>query len=265
MQTPAAHTQAVTNHPAPVAVHGAAGRMGRRLTALALQDSRLRLCAALVRPDDPLIGQPSLPGDDRAPRYAALSTPELRGAAVLIDFSSPQGAAHAAAVALQARLPLLVGTTGLSLEQRAAVERAAAAAPVIIAPNTSLGVAVTAHAAALVARLLGQDFRASIVEAHHSHKKDAPSGTALRMARAARDAGASLPDDQILSIRAGDIVGEHTLRFAGPGEEITITHRATSRDLFARGALRAALWLAQPGTPPGLYTIEHALGLSSSA
>lgn len=257
------HALAPSLAPAAVAVHGAAGRMGRRLVALALQDTRLQLCAALIRPDDPLVGQPSIPGDDRAPRYAALSLEALAGAAVLIDFSSPQGAVNAAAIAHQARLPLLVGTTGLSLEHRAAVERAAANAPVIIAPNTSLGVAVTAHAAAQAARLLGPDFRASIVEAHHAHKKDAPSGTALRLARAARDAGATLPDDQILAIRAGDIVGEHTLRFAGPGEEITITHRATSRDLFARGALRAALWLAHPARAHGLYTIEHALGLST--
>src|SRR6185436_3136290 len=108
-------------------------------------------------------------------------------------------------------------------------------------------------------RTLGKDYRCSIVEAHHAAKKDAPSGTAIRLAKAARDAGANLPDDQILSIRGGDVIGEHTVRLSGPGEYIELTHRATTRDLFARGALQCAAWLREK--PAGWYSVQDVVGL----
>jgi 4-hydroxy-tetrahydrodipicolinate reductase len=124
-----------------------------------------------------------------------------------------------------------------------------------------MGVAVLAAAVRTVAGLLGSEYECSIVEAHHSKKKDAPSGTALRLAKAAREGGSALRDDQILAVRGGDVIGEHTVRFAGSGEYIEMTHRATSRDLFAMGALRAARWIA--GRSPGWYTMEDVLGVGA--
>ena len=132
----------------------------------------------------------------------------------------------------------------------------------MIAPNTSLGVAVLNHLAAVAAGLLGTRYGVNLIEAHHTGKRDAPSGTALRIADTLRRAGAELPAESIHAIRSGDVVGEHTVEFAGGGERIRICHMATSRDLFARGALEAAAWLH--GRPPGRYTIEQALGLDSA-
>jgi 4-hydroxy-tetrahydrodipicolinate reductase len=125
----------------------------------------------------------------------------------------------------------------------------------------SLGVAVMARLSRLAATALGKAYHCSIVESHHINKKDAPSGTALRLADACREGGALLPDDQVLAIRGGDVIGEHTVRFAGTGEYLELTHRATTRDLFALGALRAASWIV--GKPPGLYSIEDVVEFGS--
>lgn len=168
---------------------------------------------------------------------------------------------HAAALARGARCALLVGTTGLSERTIAELRETAAVCPVLLAPNTSLGVAVAAKIISELACALGPGFECSIVEAHHNRKKDAPSGTAIRLAGAVRSAGHELRDDQVVSIRGGDVIGEHTVRFAGPGEYIELTHRATTRDLFALGAIRAAKWLSQRG--PGWYAIEDTLGIAS--
>jgi len=182
---------------------------------------------------------------------------------VVVDFSSDAGARDACRIALQRRAALLVGSTGLSAGTRSMLDAAAKSIAVLVASNTSPGVAVMAHVAAEAARLLGPGFDIDIIETHHAAKKDAPSGTALRLANALRErggaAGARLDDRRIHSIRAGDVVGEHVIHFAGPGERLTLSHAATSRELFARGALRAAEYLA--GKPAGRYTIEQALGI----
>lgn len=244
----------------PIIVHGATGRMGSRVIALAAHDPSVRVVGAADAPDSPRIG-----GESGAPGVALQTAKNLSKTGVLarvvVDFSSDEGACAAADLAVALRAALLVGTTGLSDGTRQRLRAAARSVAVVVAPNTSLGVAVVAILARDAARALGPAFECSIVEAHHSRKKDAPSGTALRLAGAVRAAGHALRDDQVVAIRGGDVIGEHTVRFAGPGEYIEITHRATTRDLFALGALRAAKWL--DGKPAGEYTIEDALGLSS--
>lgn len=240
-----------------IAIVGASGKLGSRVAALALDDTDARLVLAIDATSSPSLGKPAVAGRDDAPTLqtleSALKTRDRTPVDAVIDVSSDAGSRDALHLAEHADAALLVGTTGLSQETIDALRACAKQRALIIAPNMSMGVAVVAEIAQLLAERL-PGFDCSLVEAHHNQKQDAPSGTALRLARAARDAGASLPDDQILSVRAGDIIGEHTLRFASQGEYIEITHHATTRDLFARGALRAAHWLK--GRSPGEYTIE---------
>lgn len=230
-----------THSPIRLLIHGARGRMGVRLASLARQDSRFAIIAELDRDDD------------------ARAVPSGSIDAIL-DFSSDHGARQAAQLAIEHHAALLVGTTGLSANSLDAIEQSARSCPVMLAANTSLGVAVLHHLIAQAARLLGPAYNIDLIEAHHTAKKDAPSGTALRlMETLKRDAGVDLPHDRVHCLRAGDIVGDHTLQFAGPGEKITISHSAANRDVFALGALRAIHWLA--GQKPGRYTIDQSLDL----
>lgn len=222
-----------------VAIFGAAGRMGTRLLALAAADDRFRVAGAIDR------GAP----------------PSDLSFDVLIDFSSPEGTEAARELAVSRRAALLVGTTGLRPETLDGLRRAAREVPVLLAANTSLGVAVLRHLVREAVRLL-PGFDIDIVESHHKAKRDAPSGTALALAAAASSAGRTLPPEHLHALRGGDIVGEHTVQFAGPGETIRLEHVAVSRDLFALGALRAAAWLA--GRPPGWYAMEDVVGLAPS-
>ncbi len=245
--------------PCRLIVHGASGRVGRRLCDLALADSRFLVAAALVHPGSSSRGTPVSSALTGSLRFTTIGS-GAPGADVILDFSQPAGVRSATDLALRLHAALLVGTTGLDARTNDALRGAAREIPVLLAPNTSTGAALLADLAAMAARALGPTFHASIVEAHHLHKKDAPSGTAQRLAAAiasAGERGAGLDPDQVLSIRGGDVVGEHTIRFAGAGEYVELTHRATSRDLFAHGALRAALWLR--GKPPGWYTIEQTM------
>ena len=179
--------------------------------------------------------------------------------ALAIDDDAVHVAARITAIARATGAALLVGTTGLSREVDGALRELAKISAVLIAPNTSLGVAVTKRLARLAAELLGPSgWSVDIIESHHDRKKDAPSGTALALAHALADGGMSLENRQIHAIRAGDTIGEHEIRFAGPSERIHIMHQAVTRDLFAAGALRGAKWLA--GKPAGLYTMEDILG-----
>lgn len=222
-------------------IHGSTGRMGARLIALAANDSRYEIVSQLSRADD-------------ASRAAPCDA--------VIDFSTDEGAQRAAEIALAHRAALLVGTTALSQQTLEKLGFAATSIPVMIAPNTSLGVAVLNFLIAHAARLLGPEADIALTDVHHKAKRDAPSGTAMRLARTLRAVpGARLPDDHIHCLRAGDVVGEHTVEFFLPGERILLRHAASSRDLFASGALRAAAWLA--GRAPGYYTIEDSLGLSA--
>ncbi|MBC7835589.1 MAG: 4-hydroxy-tetrahydrodipicolinate reductase [Phycisphaerales bacterium] len=245
-------------HATSIIVSGASGRMGARLCELALDDPRANLMGAVAHGASPSVGRVLHTGKNGHSASIVRDFPAQR-ADVVIDFSTDLGAQIAIAYAIKHRSALLVGTTGLSERTLSDLHDAAEKISVLVAPNTSLGVAALSDVAARLARTLGVDFRCSIVETHHIHKKDSPSGTALRLARVIRDGGGQLPENQVFSIRAGDVVGEHIIRFCGPGEVLELTHRATSRDLFARGAMRAALWLAD--RPAGVYTVEDALGL----
>ena len=240
--------------PVRLLINGARGRMGALLAGLARDDSRYVIAAQRdVNDHDHASGGPLAPG------------PAID---VVIDFSSDVGVRDACRLAREHHAALLVGSTGLSAQTMALLDETARSVAVLPAPNTSLGVAVLALLAGEAARLLGPSFDIDIIETHHTMKKDAPSGTALRLAKAieqrsaARGGGTTpFPSQRIHSIRAGDVVGEHIVHFAGPGERLTLTHTATSRELFARGALQAALFLA--GKPPGRYTIEQALGIET--
>ena len=247
-----------------IIVFGASGRMGSRISVLALDDPSFTLAGAVERAGSSRIGQ--CVGTDPSGREIVLKTPEKlmeskSHADVVIDFTSDEGSVQSARIAEHAKSALLVGTTALSAASIDALKKLSTTRAVLVAPNTSFGVAVLAELASRAAKLLGPSYECSIVEAHHSKKLDAPSGTALRLARAVREVGHPLKDDQILAMRGGDVVGEHTIRFAAQGEYIELTHRATTRDLFARGALHAAAWLK--GKPPGWYTINDVLGITA--
>ncbi|RLS65794.1 MAG: 4-hydroxy-tetrahydrodipicolinate reductase [Planctomycetota bacterium] len=223
-----------------LALVGADGRMGQRIDALAIDDDAVHVAARITAKN--------------SSESARISTID-----VIIDFSSEEGTRNAISIARATGAALLVGTTGLSREVDGALRELAKISAVLIAPNTSLGVAVTKRLARLAAELLGPSgWSVDIIESHHDRKKDAPSGTALALARALVDGGMSLENRQIHAIRAGDTIGEHEIRFAGPSERIHIMHQAVTRDLFAAGALRGAKWLA--GKPAGLYTMEDILG-----
>jgi 4-hydroxy-tetrahydrodipicolinate reductase len=260
-----------------VAVFGITGRMGQSLMR-ALADSPLHLSGALASPSSRRLGlDAAQEGEPTGVRVTADPEVALVDAAVALDFSTAaELGAHAQACAARG-VPLLVGTTGFDERTRAMLDSAAHRIPVLIAPNTSVGVGVLRQLAGLAAAALGEGFDVEISEAHHRLKRDAPSGTALALAEAVAGArGSALADVAVYDrhglseprrpgsigfsvIRAGDIVGEHTVTFAADGERIELTHRATDRMVFARGALKAAQWLI--GRPAGVYGMRHVLGL----
>lgn len=244
-----------------LALVGAHGRVCSRIAHLARNDASLDIILAATHASSASLGHAI---DARSELRSVtieqaieVARSQSRKIDTVIDFSSDHGTIGAIALANAAHSALLVGTTGLSEGAINALKAASARCPVLLCSNTSVGIAAVASAAASLARALGPGYRASIVEQHHIHKKDAPSGTAKRLANALREAGADIVDNQIFAIRAGDIIGEHTIRLSGPGETIELTHRATTRDLFAIGALRLARWLA--GRQPGWYSVEDSI------
>lgn len=246
----------------PIIVFGATGRTGSRVCALANERAEFPLLARVSRGASSANAPAPSPGarNDLTPLSTSNTQDLLRFkgiARAIIDFSSEQGTLAASRASVDLGCAHLVATTALGSETLATLREASTRVPVLVAPNTSLGVSVLARLATQAARSLGSDYEVSIVEAHHSRKKDAPSGTALRLADAVRLGGMELKPDQVLAMRGGDVIGEHTIRFAGPGEYLELTHRATTRDLFALGALNAAAWLAQ--RPPGWYTLDNML------
>jgi 4-hydroxy-tetrahydrodipicolinate reductase len=260
-----------------LALFGATGRMGRSLLQ-ALADFRgsLHLSGALASAGSASLGEElEVAGVPSGVRVTADVEAALAGADVAVDFSlAPAVVVHAEACAA-AGVGLLVGATGLDAAGVTRIERAAQRIPIVLAPNTSLGVNLMARLAALAAESLA-DYDVEISEAHHRMKRDAPSGTALALGEAvARARGTDLGAAAVMArqgtsgprvpgsigfsvVRAGDIVGEHTVLFAGDGECLAITHRATDRKGFARGALQAAAWLV--GRPAGLYRMNDVLG-----
>ncbi|ROR32081.1 4-hydroxy-tetrahydrodipicolinate reductase [Inmirania thermothiophila] len=265
---------------ARVAIAGAAGRMGRALVEACRQAEGLELAGALERPGSPALGSDAgVLAGGAALGVAVTDDVEavLARAEVLVEFTLPEPTVAHVAACRRAGRAMVIGTTGLDGGQRRAVEEAAAEIPIVFAPNMSVGVNLCFRLAELAARVLGDAVDVEIVEAHHRHKVDAPSGTALRLGEVVAQAlGRDLtacavygreghtgarPREQIgfATIRAGDIVGEHTVLFAAEGERVEITHRASSRMTFAAGAMRAAAWVV--GRPPGLYDMQDVLGL----
>jgi 4-hydroxy-tetrahydrodipicolinate reductase len=258
-----------------IALAGAGGRMGQAILRLAAASEDIEIVGALVRGDSDTVGE----AVTAWPALAYTGDPDqaLGSAEVMLDFSTPHSAAAVAAACADRGAALLIGTTGLDAATIDALRRRAETIPVLLAPNTSFGVNLLFQLAARAARALDVDYDVEIHEAHHAGKTDAPSGTALRLGECVAEArGLSLEDSAIherrgqtgprpkgaigFSVtRAGDIPGEHTVLFAGPGERLEMTHRAGSRDTFAAGALRAARWLR--GRDPGWYGMEHVLGL----
>lgn len=264
-------------------VAGAAGRMGKRLVALLKESGQFQLAGAVDRADHPDLGRDA----GEAAGIGRLGVPigdslakVLRGAQVVLDFTTPAAALAHAEAASQAGVAMVVGTTGLGEGDLARLREWARRIPCVQSPNFSVGVNVLYGVLAQVARTLGDAYDVEVIEAHHHLKKDAPSGTAERMAQVLAQAlGRDLArvgvygrhgmvgergakEIGVHAIRAGDIVGEHTILFGGMGERIEITHRAHSRDNFAWGAIRAAGWLT--GQPPGLYSMLDVLGLKTN-
>ncbi len=264
--------------PVRIAVFGAAGRMGCAIMR-AIANAQGRLVAAVERPDLPQLGADAsqLAGLPASGVKLQAQRPAAGVADVWIDFSSPAAAVTNAQAAAQAGAAIVIGTTGVSAADKAAVAEVAKTIPVVLAPNMSVGMNVMLRLVTEAARLLSPAYDLEIVEAHHRAKRDAPSGTALRLAEAlAEGSGRDLAkvaryerhgdigprtDDEIgiQTIRGGDVFGDHTVFFLGQGDRIEITHRASSRDTFAVGAVRAALWLARK--PAGLYDMRDVLGL----
>ncbi len=262
--------------PLDIAITGATGRMGRRLISIARESEEFNIVAALVRPGHAKLGVDAGEAVDHPSLGVVLKAELDVRPDVLIDFSTPDALSHWASVCINNRIPLFTGTTGLGQTHEAVLSEAALDIAVLHATNTSVGVAVLNRVAAEMTRLLGGDYDIEIVEQHHRHKKDAPSGTAATLARRLLDATDRSPRDLkygrhteserrlqssigIHSLRMGDVIGTHTVHFAGEGERLEISHVATNRDTFVRGALRGAAWLA--GKPARRYTIEDVLGI----
>jgi 4-hydroxy-tetrahydrodipicolinate reductase len=242
-----------------LALFGATGRMGQSIVQALRGAPHWSLGAAVSSAQSSRLGQEV--ARDGAPLGVPVSADvprALQGATLAMDFSAAAAvASHARACAAEG-VPLLVGTTGLDEAVQQALRVAAERIAVLVAPNTSVGVGVLAELATSAARRLGSDVDIQIAEAHHRDKLDAPSGTALALKRALLQATGRAPQSiGFAVVRAGDIVGEHTVIFALAGERLELTHRATDRLVFARGALRAAQWLR--AKPPGLYSMSDVL------
>lgn len=236
-----------TRSPIRLLIHGATGRMGQALLRLAAERDDIHLVAAVAR------AQPVQRVVDGVAHFAVTELHGVPAFDAAIDFSLPQGFDGILALCVERGMALVSGTTGLEPEQRAALDAATARIPLLWAANFSLGVAVLSELVERAAAAL-PGWNCDIVESHHAHKQDAPSGTALALGVCAEQGGAA---PRYASLRAGDIVGEHLVQFASLGERIELVHRATNRDIFARGALHAAAQLA--GRPPGLYRLRDLL------
>ena len=262
-----------------VAIAGASGRMGRALLDAATAADGIRLTGALDIAGSPCAGRDAgeLCAAAQGVIVATDAAAALGGCDVLIDFTRPEGTLGHLAACRKARKAMVIGTTGFAAAGLEEIRAAAREIAIVMAPNMSMGVNVMMKLVELAARSLPPDYDAEVFEIHHKLKVDAPSGTALKLGEvAAKARGASLDRDGVFarhgltgerkggaigftSARAGDIVGDHTVFFAGPGERIEITHRSTSRATYAQGALRAARFLA--GKPAGLYDMDDVLGL----
>ncbi len=224
--------------PVRVTLIGARGRMGQTIVDLARNDPKIEIVAQCDLGD--------------------AIEPAIKNCDVAIDFSNSSAIDEISRAALQYRKALVIGTTGHSREQRELIEKMAKSLPIVFASNFSVGVNALFALTRRAAEILGSEFAPQIVETHHKMKKDAPSGTAKTLGEILKE---SLKTEiPIESIREGEVVGEHTVSFVGPGERLELTHRAGSREIFARGALRAAEWVV--GKPARLYSMQEVLGIA---
>jgi 4-hydroxy-tetrahydrodipicolinate reductase len=264
--------------PLRIAIAGSSGRMGRMLIEAVMTAADCRLAGALDQPGSPALGQDASAFLGHA--SGVLITDDLHAglsaADVLIDFTRPEGTLMHLAVCQQLGVKAVIGTTGFTAQQKALIGAHAGHVGIMMAPNMSVGVNVVLRLLDSAARALNQGYDIEVIEAHHRHKVDAPSGTALQMGEVlARALGRDLKDCAVFgregvtgerdpstigfaAIRGGDIVGDHTVLFAGIGERIEITHKSSSRVTYAQGSLRAARFLALQG--PGLYDMNDVLG-----
>lgn len=264
-----------------VVMVGASGRMGREILQVLSREDGICLVGAIVEKGDPLSGGPA-PFHPDVTCCSELTVDDLRkglqnGMSIVgIDFTNVEGALSTSRTFSEAGVPLVVGTTGFSPAEKEELMSHASRIPLLVAPNMSLGVHLLAHLVRQAAKAL-PGFDAEIVEVHHQKKKDAPSGTALFLGEAvASGRGENLADRSVCSregivgervpgtigivaVRGGDVVGDHTVHFLGMGERLELTHRASSRETFARGAVEAARWLATK--KPGAYRMEDVLGI----
>ncbi len=263
-----------------IGIAGAAGRMGRALVRKVMEHPQLTLGSAWEMKGHPLIGQDA--GTIAGLEAAGVALDENQQQAMgqcdmIIDFTAPEATMHTLALAVAKGKGMVIGTTGLSPEQHHSMQKAAQSIPMVYATNFSTGINLLWALVAQTAKVLGDDYNVEIVEAHHNMKKDAPSGTALTLlervceakgldpGEAAQHGREGLigprPKDEIgiHALRAGDIVGDHLVLFAGPGERLELKHQAHSRDTFAQGAVRAAYWLSAKTS--GLYHMSHVLNL----
>lgn len=248
-------------------ISGCCGRMGRSIAALALADSAFTIGAALEAAGHEAIGHDYGAVLGRADTLKVPIVDDPRGAIqrgdVLVEFTIPVVTVEHVQLAQQLGKPMVIGTTGLSEAQIGTLQSAAKAIPIVFSPNMSVGVNVLFELAQVAAQRLGAAFDVEVVESHHHQKKDAPSGTAKRLAEllasSRKQPAASIP---VHAVRAGDIVGDHTIIFAGPAERLELTHRAHSREVFAQGALKAARFVVRQR--PGLYDMSHVLKEATS-
>ena len=263
-----------------IAVNGAAGRMGRCLIQAVAQTEGLTLSAAIARVESSLMGSDA--GELAGVGKLGVEITSDFGAAiaqsdVIVDFTLPEVTMELIPHCLESQCRLVIGTTGFSDEQKILIEQAGGQIAIVLAPNMSVGVNLSLKLLDIAARVLGDDADIEIIEAHHRHKVDAPSGTALRMGEVVADAlGRDLKTCAIYgregrtgerdpktigfaTVRAGDIVGDHTVMFAAEGERVEITHRASSRMTFALGAMRASTWLMSHNQ--GLFDMQDVLSL----
>jgi 4-hydroxy-tetrahydrodipicolinate reductase len=261
-------------------VTGASGRMGRRIVDILLETSGTDVACATERPGHDIIGMDI--GDflglgKKGCPIADDLRHVIENGDVVIDFTTPESSMNNIRTAAKSGKAMVVGTTGLGKDDLKEIKKLAKKIPIVLAPNMSVGVNLLLKTLSEMAAVLDEDYDVDIVETHHRHKKDAPSGTALKMAQVIASARGKTLDKVcvferhgnigerkrgeigVQTLRVGDVVGEHTVIFGTLGERIEVTHKASSRDVFARGAVRAAQWVV--GKPAGLYDMQDVLGI----
>ena len=236
-----------------LAVSGSLGRMGQRITALALEDKSFKIVSLLENKDHPNINQTLF----NIPINSNSST--LKGADVLIEFTTPLATLEHLEICRRCKVKMVIGTTGFDPDQIQKIKKVSKVLPIVFSSNMSVGVNILFKIAQEAAQKLGQDYQVKIIEAHHVHKKDAPSGTAKTIAQVIEKASQRKISD-IQSIREGEIIGDHQIVFESAVDTLTISHHAKTRDIFAKGSLVAAKFLAKK--QKGLFSMQDVLGLS---